>query len=510
VALFLAAGLGLGELVPAVRTLPWPRRLAWAYLLGLAGLAGALYALSHFFDVPLRRPAILGTAAALVLAGLAARVLRRGKSFSSSRSRQSHRRGGLPPPTLTPGPSPKGEGSKTKAFFAVLPSPLGEGPGVRVFGRGKARIEIAGAALLAFICLGLLAEAVTDPVIGWDARMTWTAQAFWVQDAGTVDAEVLQRKNLYVSHPEYPLLLPVAQVVVLETFAVPQDVHAFRALYAAVFAAFLLLLWDGAVRWAGRLPALLAGLAAAGVPALTFNEDTGAASGYSDLPLACFYGAGLLLLLRSRRSFADALAAGLLLAGAVLTKNEGSLLALFALAAAALPLLARRDRPRQWVRLGAAALLVLLALALLTSWRAGIPNRQDERYDHLVGTRDFWPDVVTRIPFIAGLALRQTFRFGHWTLFWIAVPVVFWAGRRGWRGRRRVLALALAIGAAAPLLIAWGAYSIHPNPEPLIPVTWSRFLIQGSLPLFLLLALALHDILKSVHPGARLARETQP
>ena len=470
VALFLAAGLGLAELVPAVRTLPWPRRLAWAYLLGIAGLGGALYALSHFFDVPLRRPAILGTAGALLLIGLAVRM---------------------------------------KEFFAVLPSPLGEGPGVRVFGRGKARIEIAATALLAFICLGLFADAITDPVTGWDGRMTWSTQALWVLDEGTVDSEVLQGKNLYVTHPQYPLLLPLAQAVVLETFAVPRDVHAFRALYTTCFAAFLLLLWDGARRWAGRLPALLAALAAAGVPALTFLEDSGAASGYSDLPLACFYGAGLLLLLRSRRSFADALAAGLLLAGAVLTKNEGSLLALLALAVAALPLLARRDRPRQLLRLGAAVLLVGLAIALLSSWRAGIPNRQDERYDHLVRTRDIWPEVVTRIPVIAELALRETFRFDHWTLFWIVVPVVFWVGRRGWRGRRRVLAVALAAGAAVPLLIAWAAYSIHPNPQALIPVTWSRFLIQGSLPLFLLLALALNDILKSNRVGAHPARETR-
>jgi hypothetical protein len=463
IALFLAAGLGLSELVPAVRSLPWPRRLAWAYLLGLAGLAGALYALSHFFDVPLRRPAILATAAVLVLIGVAARLVPREKSLSSFGS------------------------------FGSL-----------------SLFEIAGAALLAFLCLGLLAETVTDPVVGWDARMTWTAQALWVQDAGTVDAEVLQRRKLYVSHPEYPLLLPVAQAVVLETFDVPRDVHAFRALYAAAFAAFLLLVWDGGSRWAGRLPALLAALAAAGVPALTFEEDTGAASGYSDLPLGCFYGAGLLLLLRSRRSFADALAAGLLLAAAVLTKNEGALLALFALAAAALPLLARRGGPRHWIRLGAAALLVLLAFGLLASWRAGIPNREDEGYDRLVGERGFGPDVVTRIPFIASLALRQTFRFDHWTLFWIAVPVVFWVGRRGWRGRRRALALALAAGAAAPLLIGWGAYSIHPDPGSLIPVTWSRFLVQGSLPLFLLLAIALNDILKRNGLGARLARETQP
>ena len=42
--------------------------------------------------------------------------------------------------TLTPVPSPKGEGSKAKTEekigrWAFHPSPLGEGPGVRVFGR---------------------------------------------------------------------------------------------------------------------------------------------------------------------------------------------------------------------------------------------------------------------------------------------------------------------------------------------------------------------------------------
>jgi len=372
----------------------------------------------------------------------------------------------------------------------------------------------AATALLVFICLGLFADAVTDPVTGWDGRMTWSTQALWIQDEGTVDSEVLQRKNLYVTHPQYPLLLPVAQVVVLETFAVPPDVHSYRALYTTFLAVFLLLLWDGARRWAGRLPALLAGLAAAGVPAFTFYEDTGAASGYSDLPLSCFYGAGLLLLLRSRGRVADALGAGLLLAGAALIKNEGALLAFFALGAAALALPWKKLlRPRQLARLGAAVLPVFLALALLASWRAGIPNRQDERYGYLVATADVWPEVVTRIPLMSGLALRQMFRFDHWTLFWIAVPAVFWVGRRGWSGRRRRLALALAAGALAPLVIAWGAYSIHPHFDTLVPVTWTRFLVQGSLPLFLLLALALRDLIQGrsdqLTRSNRLARVSQ-
>lgn len=466
VALFLAAGLGISELVPAVRTLPWPRRFAWAYLFGLAAVGGALYALSHLLDVPLRRPAVLWTAGLLFLTGLPGWILRR-------RSRPGLRQ---------PGPRRPG----LSGWF-----------------------QRAAAALLAFICLGLLADAVSDPVTGWDARMHWAMQAQWIRDEGTVDSEVLLRKNLYVNHPRYPLLMPIAQAAVQETFAMPQDVHAFRALYTTLFAAFLLLLYDGARRWAGRLPALLAGLAAAGVPALTFWEDAGAASAYSDFPLAVFFGAGLLLLLRGRRSLGDALGAGLLLAGAAMIKNEGMLLAFFALGAAALLLLRRRVRqPRpamQLFRLGAAAVLIALALGLIASWRADIPNRQDERYEVLVKEREIWPAVVTRIPMIATLTATQMIKLEHWTLFWLAVPVALWAGRRGWGGRRRALALALAAGAAAPLAVAWAAYSVHPGPETLIPVTWTRFLVQGSFPLFLLLSLCLRDLLRRSAFGARLA-----
>lgn len=464
VALFLVAGLGISELVPAVRTLPWPRRFAWAYLFGLAAVGGALYALSHFLDVPLRRTTVLWTVAALFLTGMPGWVLRRRIRRGP---RWSYRRG------------------------------------------LSGWLQIGAAALLAFICLGLLADAVSDPVTGWDARMHWSMQAQWIRDESTVDSEVLLRKNLYVNHPRYPLLMPIAQVAVQETFALPQDVHAFRALYTTLFAAFLLLLYDGARRWAGRLPALLAGLAAAGVPALTFWEDAGAASAYSDFPLAVFFGAGLLLLLRGRRSLGDALGAGLLLAGAAMIKNEGMLLAFFALGAAALLLLRRQVLPRrplgQLARLGAAAVLIALALGLVASWRADIPNRQDERYEILVREREIWPAVVTRIPMIATVSAAQMIKFEHWTLFWPVVPVVLWAGRRGWRGRRRGLALALAAGAAAPLAVAWAAYSVHPGPETLIPVTWTRFLVQGSFPLFLLLALALRDLLRRSPFGARLA-----
>lgn len=460
VLLFLLPGLGLSELAPVLRDLPLPRRLGYSFLLGLTAVAGILYIGSHLFGLPLRRPAILAVAAVAVLAGL----LKHGKR--------------RPPPH--PGQRPGWGGPRRR-----LP-------------------HLATVSLLAFISLGLLADAVTSPVTGWDGRMIWSSQARYLRAAGTVDAEVLRDPRWYVNHPRYPLLLPVAQAAVLEVTGADEDRHVFRPIYAALFPALLLILWDGAVRWAGEPAARLAALTAAGAPAFTFWLDGGAASAYSDLPLACLTGAGLLLLLRSRRSLAGALAAGVLLAGAALTKNEGALLSLLVPLAAAPLLFRRRDRRRQAARLLLAVLPSLLALAFLASWRAGIPNRYDEGYAGFVKLSAFWPGVITHIPELAPLAVRQMLAWDPWAAFWWIVPPALVTGWRGFFSiQRRPLTMTLLLAAGAPLAIGWSAYSVHWDPASLLPVTWTRFLLQGSLPLLLLLALALRDLVRRSRGLAR-------
>jgi hypothetical protein len=490
VLLFLLPGLGLTELIPVLRTLPWPRRLGYAYLLGLTAVAGSLYAGSHLCGLPLRRPAILAVAAGMVLVGLVARALRRSLTPLaplSHRPPAARERGGKEKTVAGNGrglPSPGGRGGE------------GRGAGGEVHRRRIANLSHrATLALLSFINLGLFADAVTNPATGWDERMIWSAQARYLRAAGTVDAEALRDARWYVDHPRYPLLLPVAQAAVLEVTGADEDRQVFRLIYAALFPALLLVFWDGAVRWAGAPAARLAALAAAGAPAFTFWQDGGAASAYSDLPLACLTGAALVLLLRSRRSLTGALTAGVFLAGAVLAKSEGALLAFFVPLAAAPLLLRRKDRKRQAARLLAAAVPALLALAFLASWRAGIPNRYDEGYAGFVKLGAFWPGIITKIPTLAPLAVRQMLAWDPWAAFWWIVPPVLAAGWRGFRAQRRPLTVTLFLAAAAPLAIGWGAYSVHWDPAPLLRVTWTRFLLQGSLPLLLLLALALRSLL---------------
>jgi len=447
VALLTAAGAGLAELVPHLARLGWPRRLGYGYLLGVAWIGGGLFALSHFAGAPLSRTTVVLLAGLPIAAGLAARW------------RRGPRR--LPLRRLRPRAA-----------------------------------EVAAIVLGGAVTLGLFADALTQPLADFDGRMTWAAQARYLRAAGTVDAPVLARSRWFVTHPQYPPLLPLAQVAAMELAGSGEDEEPFRPLYAAFFPALLLAVYASARRWTGRGPAAWTAAAAAALPFLSLARDGGAAGAYSDLPLAAFYGAGLALLLGAQPRAGDGWAAGALLAGAALAKNEGAPLALFALAIAAAWTVRRARRRRlPWREIARrlaphalAAALVLAALALLAAWRAGIPNRFDEAYAAHFGPADLWPAAVARIPAIAPILGRRMAAWRDWALFWWVLPVVFWAGRRGLRGRP---ASPLALAALAPLGIAWAAYSVHPNLLYLPAVTWDRMLVQGLVPLLLLLAPAL-------------------
>jgi hypothetical protein len=458
VALFAAPGAGLAELLPAVRVFGMGRRLAYAYLLGIAWTAGLLYALSHFLAVPLRAPAILTVAAVPVVAG-AISWLRRRPSGPPRRRR------------------------------------------LRLW-------EQSIVAVCAVISLAVLCEALTNPVIDWDGWMTWGAQARYLRHEGTVDPLVLTQKGWYVSHPWYPLLLPVAMVAVLETTHAEWDDPAFRPFYAAFFPVWLLLIHGAARALAGRAAAGWTTLAAALLPTPAFEVAGGAVSAYSDLPLACFYGGGLALLLTPRLRPSAGLAAGILLAAAALAKAEGAAFALVALALGGLFSMRRWRQNRGPLAL--AALPLVLAFVLLFSWRAGIPERF-ESYEKIVSWSFLWPGILTRAPRIAAAVRSQVGNFDGWGFFWWVAPLVLIAG---WRGLRRRVTLPLLLAAGAPLSVAWISYTISLTPEFIVRTSWNRFLIQASVPCLLLLALALRDLLRVLRvssgatglPRRRLAR----
>ena len=422
--LFLLPGLGLSALLLGTRV-RGAVRLACSYLLGLVWVAGGLFVLSHVLSVPIRRTAILALVVLPAATGAAA-VLRR---------------------------APRRERVLRRSPLVLVAC-------------------IAGAV----VSLGVLAEALTNPVTDWDGRMQWATQARFVRAVRSVDAPVLRDAKFFVSSPRYPLLMPVAQVAALETWNVDDD-RAFRPLYAAFFPVALALIFAAAARLAGSTAAAWTVLAGAVLPVLALPNG-GAGGAYSDLPLACFGGAAFVLLARRTVSRGEALAAGLLLAGAVLAKTEGFALVFAVLVGAA------------WVRRSAgirgarpllpAALLAFGAIAFYASWRAPISPRFDQGYASSLRDPATWARAPQRLASAIPALFREMEKPYAWGWFFFGVPLLVFAG---WRALVRRSVAPCLIAAAGPIGIALAAYAVHFDPPALASSSWTRFLIQASIPL---------------------------
>jgi hypothetical protein len=140
--------------------------------------------------------------------------------------------------------------------------------------------------------------------------------------------------------------------------------------------------------------------------------------------------------------------------------------------------------------LALASLPVVVALTLLHSWRAGIAGGF-ESFTRLTSWSLLWPGILTRLPRLAHDVGAEMLSYTNWGVFWWVAPFVVAAG---WRGVRRRPARALLLLAAAPLAIGWLYATIAVDPHFIVTTTWDRFLLQASLPLLMVFAMALRDL----------------
>lgn len=444
---FLGVGAALLGCVPSVRFRSRATGLAVSYLVGVVALAGFCYVASHAAAVPIRRRTI----ALIVIASLflAIAAWRRGKWRWRT--------------TSSPAEAP----ARWLPRLALLP--------------------------LAVVFARLLVNASTDPVTDWDGRMIWGAHAKYIQAADTVDADVFRDGKWIVVHPQYPALLPTMQVVVWRLLGTT-DERAVRPAYAVFYAVILAVLFDSTRRTAGRAVAygltLLAGL----LPVLS-SADGGAGGCCSDLPLACFVGTGLFVLIEAR-SISGGVVAGALLAGAVLTKNEGMPLAALALIAGCLGASRLRREPRRFLATPSlvAAAVVAAAFAFLGHWQHGIPNRLDEDYGHALSVSALIQGTRSRIPRVFAAMFHEMARGEAWGHVWILFAVILLAGAPFLRSKRTT---ALVVFAAGSVGVYFAAYAVGGwEIVNLVQTTWNRLMIQIALPVFALVGACAGRLLK--------------
>lgn len=438
--LLLAAGWGIVEASRALAGRTLPVRLAYGYLVGVASIGLLLHALTQIAGPVLTRPVVLALFVVLSLLLLAA----------------PPRRSGTPFP-----------------WAAIVPAAIG-----------------------AAVSIGLFIAAIGRPVGEFsDSIAIWNTKARHIRAARTVNAPVIRDARYQMEVPTHPALMPVAQAAVLEALGLPDDDRGVKPLYAAFFPAFLVLIFDAARRRGGTWAAALVTAAGALLPQISTEPYGGASGTYSDLPLACFLGGGLLLLFERRAGSRTAVLAALLLAAAILTKVEGLHLALIGLAAAAavrLPhLLALRREAH--LRTAHLAYLVLpaagvaIGATLLAFWTAGITDRMGNEFAGLFSIAAVGRGLVQRTGSILRAVAEKSLNKWEWGWFWLASPLVVAAGAAA-LGRRslRPFLLFLLLSPLVPL----GGYLITSRaPANLVASTWDRFLVETS-PFWLVLVAA--------------------
>jgi len=442
--LFLAAGVGWQACLRHPIERSRIARLGLSYLLGVAWSSLGFWALAFGLRMPLTRGWLSMVAAVPVVAGLVAITRRRGDLGGWRRAPA-----GVPP--------------------------------ARAIDRWARRGTVL---VFASISVALLADCVASPVADFDGRMTWGTLARYIAADHDVLPSAVVDPEAFVVHPRYPLVLPLAQVAAVEWSGAGFDSFAIRPLYTLFLPALLLTVWPALVRAGRPAGASVAALLLWAAPCLLTAPEIGPRGTYSDLPLAAFVaGAGVLLFHpRARTERGRAWLAGLLLAAAVGTKNEGLLLAPAVLGALAFagPRAARLGRRR-------AGLLVISAAALVLTWRLAIPNRNDEGYFETFSPSAVMSGLAERATTIGADVARISLRWAEWgPTFWLLPFLLLAAGAVVWRTRVARLA-GPWIAAQVGLVVV--AYSVVPDLVN-VEVTWSRFLLQMSMPLAWLAAVA--------------------
>ncbi|MFI5182259.1 MAG: hypothetical protein ACHQPI_12805 [Thermoanaerobaculia bacterium] len=429
--LFLLAGWGIVEASRALRGRTLPVRLAYGYLVGVAAVGLFLHAMTQIAGPVLTRPVVLAVFASFSLLLLVAY------------------------PRRSRAPFP---------WAAIAPAAIGTA-----------------------VSVGLLVAAIGRPIAETsDSISVWNTKARVIRAARTVDAPVIRDVRYQMELPTYPVLMPVTQVAVLEALGLSDDDRGVKPLYAAFFPALLVLVFDAARRRAGSGAAALAALAGALLPQISTEPYGGASGAYSDLPMACFLGGGLLLLFERRPGLRAAALAGVLLAGAVLTKTEGLHLALIGLVVALVVRLPHLLALRREGRLHAASLVSLIPPAagiaiggtLLAWWRASIADRMGTNYAGLFSIQALVQGLGQRSWGIFRAITESSVNKWEWGWFWPAAAIAVAAGAAV--VRRRLLRPVLLF-LPLTLLVPLGGYLVtNWIPENLVAGTWSRFLIQTS------------------------------
>ena len=272
--------------------------------------------------------------------------------------------------------------------------------------------------LLVGVGLALMAMSWFRPVAGWDGWFQWSLKSKGLASTGSFHSPVFVSPAYSWSSQDFPTLLPSWQAI---GYIVSGDLTAswvlqFQQAWLWTAGSIALTALTGA--YLGRACLLL--LAWVLTPQVLWQSM----QGYADIPMALFLLIGTIVLRKERSSARAHALAGLLLAGAALTKAEGT-----ALVGIVLVCLLATRRPTPILALAP----VIVIAARLPWWlftRAhGLTN------EHVVSLSAYVTslasgEVHVRLPEIGAAMLLEMFVPFRWGLLLPGCVAVAWVARR--------------------------------------------------------------------------------
>ena len=299
----------------------------------------------------------------------------------------------------------------------------------------------------------LLIGTAIVPLADYDGRATWLPKAQAIAHEHGVTGPFFRGERGFNHHNHYPLLLPLDAATMMDLTHDRSD-HGVRWLYVLIPFAFLMVVRD-------RAPWFVA--CVAWIPMIVVAPEGSAISAYADLAVMSFCGAAVLCAAEGGG------ATGLWMLFLVLTKNEGTLLAV----AIFVGMLLIRASRRVWISSIAG---VAIGEGSLAIWRSSIPNAYDERYAHLI--RDL-PSHLDRILPVARAFAQHAVDFSKWGGFWIIALVAAIVTMRRNRFAIAVILVALAGYVTTFAVMNW-------NIDELANVSANRLLLHLAGPAMLI------------------------
>lgn len=340
------------------------------------------------------------------------------------------------------------------------------------------RLEMAMTAMICASCLLVAVDALSQPLLGFDARAIWGMKAKIIFSNHQIYGEDFLDPDRLHAKQRYPLGIPLALSFIYHSTGQLNDRFG-KVIFPAFFLALLCFFYGALRRLFNHRYSLLGTCLLTTLPCFTIYANGGAASGYSDVPLTYSYTVFALSLFlwtlqQHKIDFVLALLFGIF---ALFTKNEG--LALWGITLTCVVLFQSRD-PEPVPKLAKLSLLAVASVAALLPWhlyRLQLPLLEEDYFQLLT-----LPNLIAgtdRLPYLAKSFLREFALRPHlWSLLGPCLTLAFLVSPRRATGRTHGVFMWIAL---LYCLFVVMIYLVIPwEMDELIPVSLTRLLMPLS------------------------------